>query len=252
MNVQLPQIGIGAFVDVETTGLNSERDEIVELSIALFAFERSTGKIVGVIDQYTGQRDPGIPIPEAASRVHGIRNEDVKGKELDRRKIESMMEQAQFIAAHNAGFDHRFVIKMFPAAKSKPWYCSMNGINWSKKGFESKGLQNLVKRYNIPIEQTHRAQDDVQLALLLLSQPSTQNDSTYNLLELISGKPMRRRITDHNTYRKNDAANDHAPQPETTLLEKQLQPKGIGCAAVLILVFFVMLAGFYLIVCNAG
>jgi DNA polymerase-3 subunit epsilon len=191
MDLHLPQIGIGAFVDVETTGLDDARDEIVELSIALFAFERSTGKIVGVIEQYAGQRDPGIPIPVAALRVHRISNEDVKGKELDRRKIESIMERAEFIAAHNAGFDRRFVEKMFPPAESKPWYCSMNGINWQKKGFESKGLQNLVKRHNIPIEQTHRAAGDFQLALLLLSQPSDKNDGAYHLLELISEKPLR-------------------------------------------------------------
>ena len=55
---------MAAFVDVETTGLDHRSDEVVELAIVLFAYDRSTGRILDIIDNYTGLRDPGRPIPE--------------------------------------------------------------------------------------------------------------------------------------------------------------------------------------------
>jgi DNA polymerase III subunit epsilon len=52
--------------DVETTGTNPEQDRIVEIS-----FCEPRGRPL------TLRVNPGVPIPPAATRVHGIRDEDV-------------------------------------------------------------------------------------------------------------------------------------------------------------------------------
>lgn len=180
-----PVWGKAAFIDVETTGLNPAHEEIIELAIVLFAFNRESGKIIGVIDEYIGLREPSCPISRGAFMVHGISKQAVKGKKLDQGKIEALINRADFLIAHNAGFDRGFVSKLFPPAQLKPWYCSMNGIKWYQKGYPSKALQKLLTAHQIQVEEAHRAGADVRGCLLLLSQINEEG-ITY-LLELIKG-----------------------------------------------------------------
>lgn len=59
-----------AFFDLETTGVNIQRDRIVEICIAK-AFPD------GNVEVKTRRINPGIPIPAEASAIHGIYDEDV-------------------------------------------------------------------------------------------------------------------------------------------------------------------------------
>ena len=165
--------GSAAFIDVETTGL-SNQDEIVELAIALFQFDTDTGEILKVKERYSSLREPSIKIPAQVIDIHGITNQDVKNKSLDQSKIAEIINEAQALIAHNAQFDKRFVSQLFPQVEDKLWLCSMRGIKWKGKGFESKGLEYLIKEHNISKLQTHRAQDDVDVAIELLKQKNEQ------------------------------------------------------------------------------
>ena len=60
------------FLDLETTGLDTAKDRIVEIGLVKLHPDGTREVIVERVD-------PGIDIPEAASKVHGIRNEDVRG-----------------------------------------------------------------------------------------------------------------------------------------------------------------------------
>ena len=73
-----PDWGKAAFVDVETTGLDPTTEEIVELSIMLFAYDKGNGKIFGVLEEYTGRREPSEPIPKEAYKIHGITDKKLK------------------------------------------------------------------------------------------------------------------------------------------------------------------------------
>lgn len=161
--------GIACFLDVETTGLSQVNDEIVEIALYLFEFNRESGEIGGIVDQYVALRDPGKRIPSYATKIHGIKDDDVKGKKLDHHVIEAMIHRAEFMVAHNATFDRGFVSRLFNACSSKPWLCSMRGIDWKRKGFNSRALQNLLREHGIKVDKAHRAEDDVKAALMLLS-----------------------------------------------------------------------------------
>lgn len=163
------QCGLAAFIDVETTGLSTRSDEVVELAIALFAFDRTTGDIKGVVEEYSGLRDPGRPIPAEATRVHGIRDCDVRGKCLDDGQVLKLINQAEFLVAHNASYDRPFVERLYPETAGKTWLCSMNGVPWRQKGFESRALQSLLSDHGIRPEKAHRGLSDVRSALQLLS-----------------------------------------------------------------------------------
>lgn len=60
-------------LDLETTGLDRARDGIVELGLAVFERGRCTGAEGHLCN-------PGIPIPKAASAIHGLEDTDVSDK----------------------------------------------------------------------------------------------------------------------------------------------------------------------------
>ncbi|MCP5082364.1 MAG: hypothetical protein GY948_11770 [Alphaproteobacteria bacterium] len=72
----------GLFVDVETTGLDTETDEIIEVALLPYDYDPGTGEIVAVHEDHALDdfRDPGIPIPPEASQVNGITDKLVNGR----------------------------------------------------------------------------------------------------------------------------------------------------------------------------
>jgi len=62
------------FFDVESTGLNVIKDRILQIALIKY---RAKG---GDPEEMTMLINPGIPIPEDASKIHGITHEDVKNK----------------------------------------------------------------------------------------------------------------------------------------------------------------------------
>ncbi len=177
-------LGVAGFIDVETTGLNPANDEIIEFAVTLFSFNYETGEVLEVLDEYVGMREPKKKIPRSAIKIHGITNEEVLGKKLDKEHILSILSKADLLIAHNAAFDRSFVVRLFPEFNCKPWFCSMRGINWGQKGFAYKSLPYLLKAHGIKNNRTHRADSDVRAAIKLLSQYNKEN-KTY-LYELVA------------------------------------------------------------------
>lgn len=170
--------------DVETTGLNNATDEVIELGLVLFEFDRFSGEIYSVVEEYTGLRDPGRPIPEGATQAHGLTWDDVRGKVLDDDVVRRIFGRSTMMIAHNARFDRAFVERLYPEARRLPWMCSMNDVSWRTKGFPSRGLQELLTRHSIVAEAAHRALDDARNTLRLLA--CKQNDGRTYLADLLA------------------------------------------------------------------
>ncbi|MGE5329099.1 MAG: exonuclease domain-containing protein [Deltaproteobacteria bacterium] len=176
--------GVAGFLDVETTGLNPKHDEIIELSIYLFEFRKDNGEITRIIERYAGLREPSIPISPGAQRVNKITYKELKGKSLDIQYIESLIDKAEFLVAHNANFDRGFMERMVNACNHKPWLCSIKNIDWKSKGFKSRALGNLLSAHGISTDRAHRAEDDVRAAIELLSiRASNGKTYFYEMLE---------------------------------------------------------------------
>lgn len=164
-------------LDTETTGLTG-RDELIEISLLLVQFDRR-GRLE-IVDEYAGLREPEVSINPQAHRVHNIDFEQVKGEKLDRKKIKKLLNRTDFLVAHNASFDRRFVCNEIELFRQKRWLCSMRGINWGKFGCSSRGLENLLHFHGIKISQSHRAAMDTR-ALLRLLNCRPEGISTYFL-----------------------------------------------------------------------
>lgn len=176
-------------VDTETTGLTLE-DEMVEIGLLLFQFNRDTGKIIEIMGEYSGLREPKNTVNQDAQAVHGIPAEMLKGKQFDDENIKRMIGQAEIIIAHNVEFDRPFVTKLYPEAGGKDWFCSMSGVGWKKKGFINRKLQYLIKEHQIEIGQAHRALDDVKGTFDLLCKTDKDTGKPY-LVELMQNGPFK-------------------------------------------------------------
>ena len=170
--------GIAACIDVETTGVKPGYDEIVELALVLFSYDQE--EIKDVIDSYSGLREPSCPVSKSAYNAHGLSEQELKGQQLDIKRIETMIEQADYIISHNTSFEIEFISVLFPNLRDKSWYCSMNSISW----VGSRSLQNLFKLHGIETEKPNRALSDVNGLLSLLSQKNSKGETYF--LELLN------------------------------------------------------------------
>lgn len=97
-------IKIGIYLDTETTGMDADEDEIIELALVPFEFDKA-GNIYRLLPAYNAFQDPGLPIPEIITQITGITDDMVKGESIDLEQVSKMLSEAVIVIAHNARFD---------------------------------------------------------------------------------------------------------------------------------------------------
>jgi len=80
--IPMPHMKRAVFLDVETTGLDPNVDEIIELAMVPFWYEDS-GRIAGMGIGRSELRQPQKPIPAEVARLTGITPDMVAGKTID-------------------------------------------------------------------------------------------------------------------------------------------------------------------------
>ena len=120
-------IKIGIYLDTETTGMDADDDEIIELALVPFEFDKA-GNIYRILPAYNGFQDPGIPIPEIITQITGITDDMVKGQSIDLEQVSKMLSEAVIVIAHNARFDRPFVENLLDEDYEDVYGYSTNGI----------------------------------------------------------------------------------------------------------------------------
>jgi DNA polymerase-3 subunit epsilon len=168
-NEKLPSTNplIAIVLDTETTGTDRVQDQIIELGMVAFEYCPETGLIGRVIGTFNQLEDPGRPIPPESTKIHHITDEMVKGHRIDDEEVESFIENASLIIAHNAKFDRGFVEQRFSCFVQKPLACSFAQIPWSEEGMGSSKLEFLAYRSGFHYE-GHRASTDCHALLEVL------------------------------------------------------------------------------------
>ena len=153
-------------VDVETTGLDHERDVIIELAMRRFRYD-DDGVIVEIGKAYTWREDPGFSLPEDIIRLTGITDADLSGHRLDEEMIVKIVNDAELVIAHNSSFDRPMLEKRLALLPGRPWACSCEGIDWREAGFEGRSLGYLAMQASRYFD-GHRAENDVDAVIELL------------------------------------------------------------------------------------
>lgn len=160
-------VRLGLLVDVETTGLDPWRDEIIELAMTPFTYGLD-GAVFSVEESFQGLRQPSEPIAPEITAITGITNEMVVGQVIDPTVVAKFAAPASLVIAHNAAFDRRFLERFSDVFLTKPWACSLSQIDWAAEGFEGTKLAYLAQAAGFFYDR-HRAMHDCLATVELLS-----------------------------------------------------------------------------------
>jgi DNA polymerase-3 subunit epsilon len=176
-------------LDTETTGLDSKSEKVIELAMLSVLVDTASGLPVGPVTVYESFEDPGRPIPPQITEITGIDGSMVQGQRIDDAAVNALVQAADLVVAHNAGFDRPFVEARFPVFAAKAWGCSFQGIDWKKEGSGSAKLEFLASERGWFYD-AHRAQVDCHALLQVLSSPLA--DGQTGLSRLLAGAGQTR------------------------------------------------------------
>ncbi|MFM8577002.1 MAG: 3'-5' exonuclease [Limnohabitans sp.] len=171
-------------LDTETTGLDAKNERIIELAMLSVLVDTATGQPVGPVTTYESFEDPGKPIPAAITEITGIDDGMVRGQRIDDARVVELVQEADLIVAHNAGFDRPFVEARLPVFAGRAWNCSFAGIDWKAQGSGSAKLEFLAHERGWFYD-AHRALVDCHALLQVLAAPL--KDGHSGLQHLLQG-----------------------------------------------------------------
>jgi DNA polymerase-3 subunit epsilon len=182
---------VGILLDVETTGLNTAQDEIIELAMVKFDY-LPDDRIARVTDVFSSFNEPSNPIPAEIIELTGITDEIVSGHQIDPDAVSAFASDAAIIIAHNANFDRTFAERYWPLFERKHWACSATEVEWRRLGFDGSRLGYLLAGIGL-FHQAHRAIDDCHALIEILSAnvPKLNRSAFAILLERARRKTVR-------------------------------------------------------------
>jgi DNA polymerase-3 subunit epsilon len=184
-------VKIGIVIDVETTGLDPKRDEVIELGMVKFAYA-ADGRVERVLETFSAFNEPTVPIPKEITNITGITDEMVAGNHIDPEKVSAFISTAEWNIAHNAKFDRPFAEIKWPAFENMSWACSLSQLDWRGLGFDGLRLTHLLGDIGL-FHEAHRALDDCRALLEVLAHelPSVGKPALSLLLDEAGRKTSR-------------------------------------------------------------
>ena len=150
-------------LDCETTGGRASRDRLTE--IALIEIENGE-----VVDRWQTLINPHIPIPPWITRLTGIHQamlRDAPGFDEIADALFTRL-QGKVIVAHNARFDFSFLKQSFARCGLQLNSKTLCSVRLSRKLFPQysrHGLDRIIERLGISIDDRHRAMADTEVIL---------------------------------------------------------------------------------------
>lgn len=179
-------------LDCESTGLEPDKDRIVEIAAASFTFDQ-------VLDRFETLIDPECEIPQISQEIHKISPEMVEGKP----KIASILPQflkmieRRILVGHGIGFDIALIAAeakrhQIPCQIEQQMY--FDTLRMARLYGESpiNSLQQLRQHFNIEPEGAHRAMSDVIVNIEVFKQLAKPYQTTEDLFRILQ-KPIRLR-----------------------------------------------------------
>ena len=148
-------------IDCETTGLEPEKDRIIEVAAVIFTEN-------GILDRYETLIDPEILIGEESIAIHHITNEMVIGKPKIKEVLPHVLKMISkhIIIGHGIPFDIAFLAnaaKIHCIPNSLANHPFLDTLRLARLYGESpiNSLEKLREHFNIAAEGAHRAMNDV-------------------------------------------------------------------------------------------
>jgi len=149
-----------AFVDLETTGVRSRYDRIIEIGIVLVDDDTVTST-------YSSLINPGSHIPPSIQEMTGITQKELETAPSFRDihdTIQELLVDRVFVA-HNARFDYGFLkseFKRLEKSFSPKQFCTVRFSRTLFPTLPRHNLDTIIAHFDIHVANRHRALDDAQ------------------------------------------------------------------------------------------
>lgn len=177
-------------LDCESTGLDAEKDRVIEVGLARFTFDQ-------ILQSFESLINPECDIPQVSQDIHKISSEMLQGKP----KIAEILPQilkiinGHILVGHGIGFD---IALLAAEAKRHQIPCQIehsrfiDTLRMARLYGESpvNSLEQLRKHFNIQPEGAHRAMNDVLVNIEVFKYLSKSYQTTEQLLETLK-KPIK-------------------------------------------------------------
>jgi len=167
-------LSVGRFlsIDLETTGLDPSKDEIIELGMVRMEMGE-------VSERYNQIFNPTVPVPRIITQLTGIRTEDCEDQPTLGEKFPDIVKffKDDWIVAHNADFDFGFLQKAWerfmPDSVPMPSSKILDTLELSRlflHWLPNHRLETVAEYLKIPSKPTHRALNDAEATALIFNE----------------------------------------------------------------------------------
>lgn len=156
-------------VDCETTGLDPEDPEIIELSIGILHLD-TFGRVHSYETPRTWLEQPLLPLSDEIADLTGLTDDMLTGQKIGDEEVAMLVRRTDLLVSWNASFDARFFEGRFPGLRGLCWGCAMSEVDWKARGLEP-GKQSHVLMQQGYFYTPHRAGDDVAALMTCLGDP---------------------------------------------------------------------------------
>jgi DNA polymerase III subunit epsilon len=180
-------------LDCEFTGVDRDKDRIIEVAVAVFDIHK-------VYDTFESLIDPLCPIPEESVAIHHITEEMVQGQPTIEQVLPRLLEIIGKRTIIGHGITHDVDVLSLAAERvgvptTIRHNLTIDTLRMARLYGQSptNSLENLRKHFNIEPEGAHRAMSDVIVNMEVFRQLSKEYKSTSQLFDALS-RPIQMRV----------------------------------------------------------
>lgn len=173
-------------LDCEFTGLDMEKDRLLELAAVSFTFEKT-------LSQFDELVKPEVPISEEAYKVHHISSEMVENKPAIGEVLPSFLDflGTQLVVGHALGCDIEMLTRAatrlgLPCALGKRPFIDTLRLARLYGDSPNNSLSTLAHHFNIPTDPAHRALNDVNMNIEVFKRLVSRFKTVEQVLEVLA------------------------------------------------------------------
>jgi DNA polymerase III epsilon subunit-like protein len=170
--MDIPKKKMYCSLDIETSGFDPLKNEILEVGFALFEVgeeKKDGGSKIKIIEEYTRVFKPSGPVPGTILGLTGITQQELDEAEPLSMHLEELQEKLKdtVIVGHNVIFDIKF-LESVGITFSGEVIDTLDLVQFILPTHHSYNLENLMHIFGVSHKNAHRALADAKASLIVL------------------------------------------------------------------------------------